>query len=938
MVTFAYNPPDLSLQDRRRVSAQDPGANVATTGAPVVVNTRNDMLVNLAGELAQLGKNFANQAFNIQTEKAYAEGAAEAGVTASEDELQSNMFTRDWKVAGYRDATTKYALADAEAQFEIDLVRGANLREKDPAELKAYLSERRNKLMPVISGMSGDQRTLAMAKLAMMDRASITKHLTAHQKFIFDYAARAQSASLKTQLDSLSLLKAKVVANGGIEDERAHRTQVESIVFGLEADVWQNPRMTVEEKQAMLSSSVDAALNTDNIDLYEYMDEQGLVGRLTPDDQVKVANKYREVRSRNEGIWAQKYTKQWAQMEADMDSNFYNGTVDSALAVLNAGLANKAETASTYETKAKKIYAWANKNGTDSRLVQAYSTGNATELTRLGKTEADAASAMNRSMVRQGMSVTQRMQAWLDAGSHWATGNTAYKEFGKLVAQPMGSLFAPGQEMLPEHKEALDSALTMVRDAESRGYTGLKNTMTSSMSDDDRLRFTRLYELTKAGRPVEGAVTEIQQIETYERSITPTQRAANTQKLNTELNGKVAELGGLGWLRSGALHVSALWNPADAARLQASPTNSMSTADGIFSTSETVRYYEANFQNAVKEEIANQRLIGYNTDADSIFSRSVSAVAGRTIKTDSGPLFLPRGFDSTTVLGTSGGNMEAVGPAIDSILKTTESASKEGTRYRLAFAEGKISAQAFDKNGAHMERLLITPDMIRTAMGLKAQSADARAKEVYGPGRTLEYDAGTTTNLAIGGAPIKQIGKLTFNGANNASIHDDWMMEFRENLIGGEGVRSKVYKDTRGIDTVGVGVMKDNPHYPKPDADGKVSPEAIRASFLGASNDAAKAGRKATEDTKLDGKDWFLLFSEVAYQSGTGWLEQNNDRGVAYRNFVAHAQAGNVGAAVDAFKKTPAYVHSKDPKSKKAGESARQAHYINLIKEAMKGQ
>ena len=132
MVQFAYTPAEIAVQDRRQVSQQDPGANVAQQLRPITGNGRSDMLVNLAGELAGLGKNFANQAFNIQIEKEYADGAAAAGIAESEESLQGSAFTRDWKVAGFRDATAKMALADAVAQFELDMVRGPTLQEKDP--------------------------------------------------------------------------------------------------------------------------------------------------------------------------------------------------------------------------------------------------------------------------------------------------------------------------------------------------------------------------------------------------------------------------------------------------------------------------------------------------------------------------------------------------------------------------------------------------------------------------------------------------------------------------------------------------------------------------------------------------------------------------------------------------------------------------------------
>lgn len=926
MVQYLYTPAEIAVQDRRRVSQSDPGANVAQQLRPITGNGRSDMLTNLAGEIAGLSKNFAAQAFNIGIEKAYADGAAEAGIAESEDALNSNPFTRDWKVAGFRDATAKMALADATAQFELDLVRGPNLQEKDPSELKAYLTQRRNALTPVIAKMSGEQRTAAMAKLALLDRTNIAQHNTAYRTFMYDTAAKARMTSLNTRLGSLSLQKANAVL-GKDGAEVAFNRQMDEIVAGTLMDVWENPSYTLKEKQALTSTDLEAALATDNIDLYDRYDEAGLTTRLAPEDAVKLANKRREAQVRNQGLWAMQYNQTSAKIQADMDALTYTGSVEDAVQTLNAGLANRAETSSTYQTKYNKIMDWANKMGTNGRLVEAYVTGNATAITRMGKTEADGLNAVAKDLARSNKTVVEKMKTWLDASAFWPG---ASKELGKLIAQPMSALFSPGQEMLPEHKDALNASLGMVREAERQGNNVLRNDITSSMSDDDRLRFERVYELHSKGIPLQGAVTEVQGREALEKSITPTRRAANSQRLNTELNGMLAEVSSVGaWGRLG-LNITSVFSAIDAAKLKISPENNMNSTDGIFRTSETVRFYESQVQQNLAEEIEHQRLVGYDTDATSIFRRSISAVAGRVIKTESGPVILPRGFDAQQVLGTSGGNMEGVGPAIDSIIAKTESASKAGVRFRVQFAQGKIFAQGFDNAGTPLESLYITPEMIRGAMGLKAQKDTKRNDEVYGAGKSV----------TLGESKVPMV----FSGKNSAAVADDWMMEFRENLVQHEGFRDTPYEDLSGnkvdgkpIMTVGVGISSHNKHYPKAGPDGKYTPEALQAAFLGASNDAAIAGRKTMEDVNLKSKSWFNLFAELSYQSGTNFLRQQNHQGMTYRSFVAYAQAGNVEKTLAEFKKTPAYFYSRDPKNP-SKETARQKFYLNTIKNAMKGE
>ncbi len=95
---------------------------------------------------------------------------------------------------------------------------------------------------------------------------------------------------------------------------------------------------------------------------------------------------------------------------------------------------------------------------------------------------------------------------------------------------------------------------------------------------------------------------------------------------------------------------------------------------------------------------------------------------------------------------------------------------------------------------------------------------------------------------------------------------------------GSKGGGSQVLK------TVGVGVASHNKWYPQVGPDGRVSPEAIQESFMGASNDAAKGGLRTLQQVGIDvsrmtpqNRAAFLLASELSYQAGTehlGWTSK----------------------------------------------------------------
>jgi hypothetical protein len=937
-VTFNYQAPEIQVQDRRRVGVSDPGTGQLQVRAPVVVNNSDDMLGNLASSLAGTAMNFTNQAFGIQIEREYADGAAAAGVVQSEEALQTNPLTKDWKVAGYRDATSKYALADAEADFNFNLKQGKMLREKDPAEIQAYLQQRRDALMPTISGMSGEARTQAMAKLMLMDRSAITQHLAEHTKYIIDYKAQAQGAALNTQLGVLTSLRAQVVA--GQSDERVYQDKLESVALSTALDIWDDNSLPYEAKQQMTYASLEAALRTDNIDLYTMMDTaltgntelpdsrngiSNLTQRLQPEDQNKLANMYREAKARNKGIWSANFLMDSAKMESDMDAGTYTGSVVEGERFYRAGLANGSISGSEFQTKLNKLYDWAHKQEGNAGLARAYLAGDANAIRNMGKTETDALEALQK--MNKGASQEMRIRTLMDAGRYWGS---AYKEAGKAVSQSLNAAMAPNSPMAPQHKETLNTMLKMVDENEKLGFGNTRAAMLSGMDDNSKLRFERIVGYVREGQTIEGAIATVQARETREAAIGPTARAAAATKLQNELGTKIDSLSAIGDIRAGGLHISALWNPADAARLQSAPRDGVfNSNESLFSNSDTVRFYERAFKDEVRAEASHQQIVGYADTADSVYNRALAGVAARTIKTDSGPVFLPRGFDTQTVFGTSGGNTSAIGPAIDKIIAAAPMSGKAGMRYRVQFAQGRLQAQAFDSNGVPAGDLLqITPDMIRTSMGLKAKEATQRNSEVYGPGKVVRDEAGTS---------------IKYNGSNNAAVQDSWMLDFRDNLVNHEGFRSTAYKDLSGkvvdgkpVETVGVGVSSHNPFYPKAGPDGKFTAESLQQAFIGASNSAAKAGRQYMEDVGLESKNWFLLFSEMSYQAGNNWLNQGGKAGQAYNTFIAHAQSGNVDNAVEAFKRTPAYFWSGNPKDR-TQETPRQKKYLATLINAMKG-
>ena len=112
--------------------------------------------------------------------------------------------------------------------------------------------------------------------------------------------------------------------------------------------------------------------------------------------------------------------------------------------------------------------------------------------------------------------------------------------------------------------------------------------------------------------------------------------------------------------------------------------------------------------------------------------------------------------------------------------------------------------------------------------------------------------------------------------------------------------------------------------------------QKIQRSFLEASNDAAIAGSKVARDLGRHDQPTFMLMSELAYQSGTAFMSQQNKTGGRYREFATAYKAGDVQKAQDAFKRTAAWYYSADPKNRNK-ITPRQQNYLRLIEQSLKG-
>jgi len=922
-----YQAPEFRTRDTREFQQSQVAGADTRAQAPLIVGDdswRDKMLESMGNQASGV----LNKMADIEFSNLYLEGQAQAGVIESEEELQGNPLTRDWKVAGYRDTMGKLALADVEAQFATDIVK---LREKGPEELQAYLATRREKIMPALGSMSREARAAAAGQLLLQDRAAIKLHTTEHAKFIIEQKSQAVHTQWNTSLRTLGA--AQVKRQLGELQDNDYNEQLRSTVGTMVQSVWMDGSLPQGVKQQLTFEMLQSALANDSVDLYDFVasndipdgsgGKSSLMARLTGEQQLKVANGYREAQSRTRDARNLFQMEQVVNLEAQIDNEAYQGSYDDLTAMLDPMVISKSMTGERRQSIINKYLDKQYKGEQSSALADMYMRGDLNGIMNSGKDQADGLKALDAMLARRKVTPEQRLQAYLNSGLNGMDGG--FKRAGEVLGTALRQSRSPDGTVLPQHLATVRTIDQAIRKAEASGQTGVRVQLLSGMSEGDRMFTERILAQIDGGAAPDEAVHRATELEAKEADMTPAVKAARTQQTATSVIKAIEGIEPRGLLSSTWSWAKSMFSEDAAADLTLRPKSLVGDRDGWFGDGPTVQFYTARVREELATEASHVLLQNPHSTSEQVISVAKANVAARTISTRFGPLTMPRNVNLEEVFGVGKGNQAAIGPALDAMLKET----KEDANWQLAFRNGRLWAQEVDRNGQRVGTgSFLNPKDIQTKIKSMTDAEQEKANQTFGSGRRIQQDGVT----------------VQFNGLNTAGVPTTWMMGYRSNLVDHEGVRAKPYqdlsgaKDTKGnpIMTVGVGVSSHNPRYPKVNPDGTVSQQAIQRSFIEASNDAAIAGSKVARDLGRHDQPTFMLMSELAYQSGTAFMTQQNKTGERYREFASALKAGNVQQAQDAFKRTAAWYYSADPKNRDK-ITPRQQNYLRLIEQSLKG-
>lgn len=888
---------NLQQQDTRRYVQPDLQVAPMRPNATVEVGDsqwKGKLIEALTGQLAPLAKQYTE---TTQMEE-YLRGQSQAGQIQSEAEIQGNPLTRDWAVAGYRDVMGNLQIADTDAQMAIDMKQ---LREQSPEKMQEYLAERRAAITANLSGMSREQRGSAFAKLLLSDRAAISKHAAEHQGFILDQKVRPVREQMLVDTAELEDVRKKAMVDPALYKD-AYTKKLENTVGNMVTNIWNDPTLPKEVKQSFTVEALQHALNTGGVDVYNYFNntqidtgrgqKMRVLSMLDDKDTVKLSNQFKAAMQETALDRNMNELNRKADIESQMRDGTYQGTQDEVQQ--NANLWRAAgilRTQEAYEAHMQEYASMRSKVNDEARAASAFLTGNTQELANLNKTPQQALEAVEKRFAKQQLPLHARATQLLNVGERYGMAD-AYKAVGKYLGPAMMQLGNADGTINMDNAALFTAVTNRIAQAEDKGDRKAYTDLLEGMTPEQKKQMLTIRAYVGENLPVDEAMRRTAADQAKYAAMDPAMRAAMAPS-REDITKALSEYDSQGTVMR---TLRGMW---DSTKGALAPNETP-----WFNDPRLAERQVANMRGEILMEASNLSMTNPGMSAENLVNFAASNVKGRTVGTSQGPLTLPRGANLHSYFGVAPSVApERIGAAIDTILKPSQKgnrmefeATPQGVRFREITPDGSRTPQVG----------ILDAKSVSAAVNERMQAEAARANRVYGSGVNFTKNGITAT----------------FNGENTVAMQEPLMYAFRKNLVKNEGVRGEVYKDQKGIPTVGVGLTGD--YMPKAGPDGKISEAALNAGFKRASNDAAAAGLRAAEATGLTNDNAILLFSELGYHSGTGFL----DKFKSYQETVRAMQTGDVQAAQEQFKKTPAYGVSG---------AERRKHYMDLIQKATKG-
>lgn len=830
--------------------------------------------------LTTVGSNLLDKSLN----EAYLKGAAQLNSAKTVEELDTNWLTKDWTVAGYRDAAFKLEQAKAMTVLNTDM---ESLRQKDVPAFDKYMQDMRTSLMPQLEGMSIEGRKLAVQQMANTQEVAYNTYTRERFKYVTDVEAAAVNADIGSKVN----LSQSARTNGSPEEYLNATNTVLTAITGT----YSNTRLPLDVRQNLVAQAAEQAIKTGDAALWgaiqklPYDSGDGskapLLDRLPYQMQTKLADQARQASQNSLSETKMQYLDGLAQMEASWQSGS-GFDPNASKAYIDQGAKQGFIRAGEYNSLLQRMYVATDKVQGSNALIQNYQSSVISDTDLGGKTKKEVRDAWVAGMYRAGKTDDQVIDALIQNGTK--VGNVeSLESVGASIKPILQKMSLADTPLTPAENNRLSKVLTTMNTLKADNRQQAVTSLLAGMPEDQRVFLGTLSAKLAGGMLDDAAIRETSAQLRAGANMSEQDKLALYNNKANEDRKKVQELTAGGGVLGGL--VRALPFGSDVKKQLVAQRST-----GVVSE-------------ALLDEMRYLGVANPGATFDVRYDTALANIQNRLVPTGEFSMVMPRGVSVQQFFKVDATQSnERVGKAITNIA-TAIPETKDKVLYFNPGVDGRVHMSVYDKDraegGVNVQSYTFEATQVQAELGkMDAKIAEKSAK-VFGPGKLFTQ----------GSASVQ------YNGMSSTPVEPSAMYKFRSNLVKNEGVRDTVYKDTQGNPTAGVGVA--NEFMPKPGPDGKISQQDINLSFAKASDAAATAAVKIQNQTGLQGDKWFYLVGELAYQSGPGFASLPQ-----YQGLLSGIRTGNAQTAQAALQKTPAY---------KLSGPERKLHYERLLSSAM---
>lgn len=788
------------------------------------------------GALLRLGQAGADLAMQSTAQAAYLDGVRARLAGEAEDTITSDPFSAPFVRGGYQDQD--YQVAQAEMQRKLAAEIATTGRTLTPTEFADRVRSEAQGLMGKMGGLTPQSQARALRSQMAMEASLFADHMTAHQKWSIEQAAKARLARGNQLITNLT----------GAQDPASRQAHVDAAaVFYL--DLMGDAALPAEVRTKQGTAYLEALANADQRDVVEQLRANGALDGLGFDDRKAIDTALRSSKQRT----AEQEVMHNLFADAALEAEAKAGRLKDPAALkayTDRGVAEGWMSRSHALTLVQGYVKGSSASDNMIALAGAIQNGDIVTLGQLDHTPASAVEELDKHFA-------QDTSGKFGLGDRVALSVTAARRVGE-VPKSMGALMGsairavqlagPGGQVSSQYIEVLDTVSQMIHASEENDGGSTGRALLASMPEDTRAAMAHMLEQAKFGVPPSKSLSEYGAKLQSLSSETPLERSLSTQKFRQSLqdlaDSQVSSgfLGGVGNALTGN------------SNLDANPYNAYAVRMGL----------EADLY-AIAQDPRNQAL-----SAEAALNLAQARLGERTIEVGSrGIAFTGEARRPLIMPDTASIEREFGIPAKDKSL-----IGRKLAELYPSDVDGGLSS-AFRWQGGRLEHVLVDSEgLVRQIDKVDTQAVGKAIRD----DRVARFEEEQAAHF---GAPVR-VGdnEITVDGNNTYGLPYRAAYQFRKELAGFEGYRLEVYKDRNGL-AVGLGHNVTGTGLKEGDT---ISREQAEAWFRDDTDRAMGTAQRLAEELGVQSQEATLALAGAAFQLGEAGLRDHQRTAEAIRN------------------------------------------------------